>query len=803
MIRGSVQDIRHAVRLLAKTPGFTAVAVLTLGLGIGANTAIFSVVNALLLRPLPYGHPERLVTVWQDMRARGGPADEWATPGNYADWREERALFEELAVIGGWRPTLTGDGEAEPLSGEQVSHEYFSVLGISPAAGRFFTPADDVPNAKRVAVVAERLAARRFGGPAPAVGQLITLSGEPHEVIGVAPAGFRPTLVADADVWRPMRLNIATPSRGAVILRTVARLPADLPPARAQALADALAARLAAAHPEYNEKVGITIIPLHERVIGDVRPALAALTGAVGFVLLIACANIANLLLARASARRRELAIRAALGAGRLRVVRQLLTESIVLACAGGAAGVLLGTWALDALVATAPADTPRLDEISLDLTVLGFAGALTIVTGVLFGLAPALEGSRRDVGYGLKDGGRTAAGPGGTRVRALLIGAEVALALVLLTGGALLFQSLVRLQEADLGFDPRNVLTAAVFPPRTSYDTADKYRAYYDRLLQEAQALPGVRSAALASVLPLGAADTDIAFTIEGRPPPPSRAATPATWYRLVSPDYFRTMGMRIVRGQGFAPGEAAPSVLINETFASRFFPGEDAVGRQLRFGDTTPGPFTIIGVVADVRAGGAREEPLVETYIPYWQMTEGRTHIVLKTDVAPRALVTPLRRAAAEIDRAVPLSGITTLEEMVGESIQLSRFLARLAIVFAAVAALLAALGIYGVMAYAVSQRRAEIGVRVALGATAGEVFRLILSYGLRITAAGVAVGLVCSVLAARMLRGLLYGVRAEDPATFALMVLVLFGVAALACLIPARRAAGVDPVVALRAE
>jgi putative ABC transport system permease protein len=797
----TLQDLRYAVRMLLRAPGFTIVAVLTLALGIGANTAIFTVVNALLLKPLPYAEPGRLVMVWQDMRARGGPADEWATPGNYADWRAEKNLFKQVTVISGWGPALTGAAEPEPLRGEQVTPEYFGVLGVKPILGRDFRPEDGIPNAARVTIIGDDLWKRRFGGDRSVVGRSITLSGEPHEIIGVLPAGFRPIIAATAELWRPLRIDVGNPSRGSITLRAVARLADGLSPANAQAAATALAKRLEATYPRDNEKVGFNLTPLHARVVGDIKPGLLALLGAVAFVLLIACANIANLLLARGSARGRELAVRLALGAGRRRVVRQLLTESVVLALIGGIAGILIGVWAVDLLVSIAPENAPRVSEIKLDPTVFGFAALLTVLTGLLFGLAPAIQSSRSEVTQSLKDGARGSAGAGGRRVRRGLIVAEVALALILLTGGALLLQTFVRLQSADLGFNPTNMLVGAVNPPRTTYDTRAKHLAFYDQVFEKAAALPGVKKAAMASVLPLSG-DSDTNFMLEGRPAPASASETPVTWYRLVSASYFDTMEMPIRRGRAFTTREASPSVVVNESMAKTFYPGEDAIGRRIRFSENTPW-FTIIGIVADARVRGAREAARIETFVPYWQLTEPGMIVVLKTDGDPARLAGPLRAAVASIDRNVPVSGITTLGEIVSDSIEQPRFFAMLSVGFAALALILAAIGIYGVMAYAVAQRGTEIGVRMALGATPSEIFRLVVGDGLKLTGAGVVLGIAGSLLVARWLTTLLFGVGAWDPRTLGLTAATLMLVAAAACFIPARRATRVYPMVALRAE
>ena len=796
------EDIRYATRLMLKNPGFSTVAVLTLALGIGANTAIFTVVNAVLFEPLPYRAPERLVMVWQDLRARGGPADEWLTPGNYADLRRETTLFETFTVVMGWRPILTQDAEPEPIVGEQVSHEYFRVLGIAPRAGRTFEERDDIPNAPRVAVISDGLWKRRFGADPGIVGARVTLGGEPHEIIGVLPPGFRPIVSRAAEVWRPMRLDIVNPSRGSIVLRGVARLRAELPLERAQATVNTIAARLEAAHPQYNEKTLFNLTPLKESVVGEVRTGLLALLGAVGVVLLIACVNLANLLLARSSARAREVAVRVALGAQRRRIVRQLLTECVVLGAIGGLAGVLLGVWAIDALVALAPTGAPRLDEIRLQPTVFAYAAALTLLTSIVFGLAPALQASRHDAAHALKDGARGGSPGGSHALRRMLIASEIALALALLTGGALLVQTFLRLQAADLGFDPQNVLVAFVNPPRQPYDTPAKQIAYYDQVLEKTAALPGVTKAALASVLPLSG-DSDTSFVIQGRPAPTLQSETPVTWYRLVSASYFEAMGMKVVTGRGFAAGEGTPSVVVNETMARRYFPGEDAIGRRLRFGSEKSPWFTIIGIVRDARVRGAREEARVETFIPYWQMPEPGMNIILKTAIDPGLLAAPVKAAAYSIDRTIPVQSVSTLNEIVRASIDQPRFLASLAIAFAVLALALAAVGIYGVMAYIVAQRTTELGVRMALGARRSELFRLVIADALRITAIGVAAGVGMSLIVGRALHTLLFGIQPVHAPTLVTAVAVLMAVAILASLVPARRATTVDPIVALRAE
>lgn len=795
-------DFRYAARTLAKAPTFTLVAAATIALGICANTALFTVVNALLLRPLPYGAPERLVMVWQDLTARGGPSDEWATPGNVVDWQSEPGLFDGLAAVSGWRPALTGEGDAEAILGEQVTHGYFDVLGITPQAGRTFEPADDRPGAPRVAVISDEFWQRRFGRDRSVVGRSLALNGEPHEVIGILPPGFRPVIVSDAEIWRPLRLDLAQPSREAVFLRVVARLPNGSTIGDAQARATALAQRIEQSMPEFNDKVGFRLQPLHDRVVGEIRPGLLALLGAVTFVLLIACTNVASLLMARGSTRGRELAVRLALGASRWRVIRQLLAESLLLAAIGGVAGLLIAIWAVDGLVRLAPAGTPRLDEISLDTTVLAFTLVVTTVTGVLFGLAPALQYSRVDVSPVLKDGARGSAG-GGRRFRGALIAAEVALPLVLLTGGALLVQTFARLQQADLGFRTNDMLVATFQPPAASYPEREQYMQLYTRVLERAAAIPGVEQAAFSTILPLATGDSDMDLTIEGRPAPASPSDAPVSWYRSVSANYFATIGRRIVQGRGFTESEPMPVVIVNESFVARYLPGQDPIGRRIRPGSGGDGPwFTIVGVLADARVRGARERTPVELFVPYQQYADRGTWIVLAGPNAAR-FAPALRAAMAEIDPNLPLMGVRTLDDRLAESLGQERFFATLSAGFALLALVLAAVGIYGVMAYSVRQRTMEIGVRMALGSSVPGVFRLIIVDGLRVALIGVAIGLVGALAMGRTLESLLFGVEATDPVTLALATVTLVAVALAACAIPAWRASRVQPIMALRGE
>ena len=801
MFKGLLQDIRYAARVMLRARGLTLVAIATLALGIGANTAIFSVINALLLRPLPYPGSDRLVMVWQDLRPRGGPATEWTGPSQQFDWKAETAVFESLTSIRGWNAMVGGGDLPETFNGEQTTYEYFDVLKTRPALGRTFRQSDDLPNAPRVVVLSDRVWRDRFGSDPSAVGRTIKISGEDHEIIGVMPPGFTSAYVTDAALWRPLRMNPNNPSRNAAVNHTIGRLAAGMTIEQARARLVALAKRLEQDHPDTDAGKSINPVPLQEQKVGAVKPALLMLQGAVAFVLLIACVNIANLLLSRAFGRTREIAVRRALGADRARIVRQLLTESVLLALVGGAFGVLVGVWGVSALTAIAPAGTPRLAEIGVDRSVLGFAVALSIVTGLVFGLVPAVHAARGQFSTALKQGGRSQMGDGGGRARRVLVVAELALALVLLVGGGLMLRTFLALQRADLGFDPDRVLSGFVLTPPAVYRTPEQRLAFYDALRERTAAIPGVRQAALSSVIPLGG-DSDTNFEIEGRPRATRSADALVTWYREVSANYFSAMGIPLRKGRLIAEREAEPTAVINETAAQRFWAGEDPIGRRIRFGEDSPW-FTIVGIVADVRVRGPRADNVVETYIGYWKMPEAGTNVILKAGGDPAALAEPLRRAVKELDAGISVSAVASMEDLIAEANGPSRFYATLVAIFAGLALLLAAVGIYGVMSYAVTQRTQEIGVRLALGATGRQVFGLVVGESLKLAAVGLVLGIAGAVAVGRAMDTLLFGVAATDLVTFGLMATMLTLVAILASYMPARRAMRTDPMAALRTE
>ncbi|MFB3854448.1 MAG: ABC transporter permease [Vicinamibacterales bacterium] len=800
-MRGFSNDLRFAVRVLTRAPGFSLFVVLSLSLGIGANTAIFSVVNAVLLEPLPYPDPGRIVMVWQDLRARGGPPDEWATPGNFFDWQAESGAFDHLAAVANWQTSI-GTGDAvEPVAGAAVTGGYFDVLGVEPLAGRGFVPEEDRPGAPRAVVLGYGLWMRHFGGDPSVVGRLVHFAGEPHVVVGVMPRTFKPAVIPTAEAWRPMRLDPAKPSRGAIVLRVVGRLRGDLTVDQARARLDALALRLGERYPDTNRGAGIAIVPLREQLVKTVRLPLLVLLGAVGFVLLIACANIASLLLARASARRREVSLKVALGAARPRLVRQFLAESFLYAAAGGVLGLLVARWGVDLLLALVPAGRLPVDGVELSWPVLLFSAGVTLGAALLSGLAPALQASATDAVSGLKEG-RAASSLRSARLRPPLVAGQVAVTLVLLVGAGLLARSFARLQAVDLGFDPADTLAAEVVPPASRYREPEAMTAFYDRLLESVSAIPGIEAAALSSVLPLPGGDSNVSLEIEGRPAPSGPADEPAAWYRLVSSRYFDAVRMKLVSGRGFAASEPSPGVVVNETMARKYWPGQSPIGRRLRAGPKQPW-FTVVGVVKDARTRGPAATPQVEMFAPYTFIAERGTNVVLRSSKDPAALEAALRRAVRRVDPEVPVRSVTTLDAAVSQAVAQPRFLAAVLGAFALASLALAAIGVYGVVSYTVAARTPEIGVRMALGADPSQIRRQVLAGGLKLAAAGAAVGAAAALAVVRLISSLLFDVRPTDPVVFAATTALLTLVVLAAGCVPAHRAAAIDPLAALRVE
>ena len=803
-----IQDLRYAARMQRKNPAFTIVAIIALALGIGANTAIFSVVNTVLLRPLPYKDPERLVMVWEDASRHGYPRDTPAA-ANFVDWRDQNTVFEGMAAIADQSFNLTGAGDPERLKGRLVSANLIALLGVEPQIGRTFTSTEDQPGSNRVVLLSHLLWQRRFGGDSGIVGKPLNLNGETYTVIGVMPPRFQfPSI--DDDIWTPIAFSAeAAANRDTHYLQVIARLKPGTTLEQAQTEMSTIAARLQQQYPQSNTDLGAAVTSLHEHTVGDIKPALLILLGSVGLVLLIACANVANLLLARAAVRQKEIAVRVALGARRWRLVRQFLTESVLLATLGGVVGLGIAYGGLILLRAFIPENISQAKQVSIDPRVLGFTLLVSTITGLIFGLAPALQAARFNQTETLKEGGRdSATGSSGKRIRGLLVMAEVAVSLVLLIGAGLLINSFLRLRNVDPGFRTDNLLTMKLDLPQPKYEEFARRTAFFTDLLQRVESLPGVKSAAVTSNLPLYRQGNSISVSIEGRPaPPPGQELIVVT--RMISTGYFDTMSIPLLSGRSFSDQDAATSprvAVISETMARRFWPGEDPIGKRLGTGRIQrPEDWTqVVGVVKDVRQFELTAEPLPQMYLPYKQrgffVPED---LVVKTDVDAASMAATVRNAVWEIDKDQPVSNIRTMEEILLESIARQRFSMLLLAIFAAVALTLAAVGIYGVMSYSVAQRTHEIGIRMALGAQTGAVLKLAVGYGLKLVIAGVVIGLIAAFALTRVMSTLLYGVTATDPTTFTLISLLLVGVAALASYIPARRATKVDPIIALRYE
>jgi predicted permease len=804
------QDVRYAARMLARQPGFTAVAVLTLALGIGANTAIFSVVEAVLLRPLPYRHAGRTVLLWESQRLRDLPRNV-VNPANFLDWREQAKSFDQMAAFADLRYNLTGAGDPEEVPAQIVTPNLFPLLGARAELGRTFTPEDAKSRHDDVAILSHGLWRRRFGGAPGIIGRTLSLNGHAVTVIGVMPPGFqwfiqeKSLTGKPAQLWVPLGFTEENRVRRGRYLQAVARLAPGVSLARAQAEMDAIAGRLEGQYPKFNHGWGVRVVPLRDQLAGEIRPALLVLLAAVGFVLLIACVNVANLLLARAAGRHKEIAIRSSIGAGRRRIIRQLLTESLLLALLGGALGLLLSRACLRALVALSPPNLAGVGQAGLDLPVLAFTLAVTALTGIVFGLVPALEASRVNLNGSLNESSRGTAGSRrGRRLRDALVVAEVGLALVLLVGAGLMIRSFLRLQAVNPGFDAKGLLTMRVHLPAAKYPEDAKVNAFFREATARLRTLPGVISASTVSALPFADLGAATSFAIEGTSFT-NEADKPTTDVRVVDEEYFHTLGIPLVAGRTFTAREAVEDrkmAVINETLARKYFPGASPVGKRILVNMTAEPIYTeIIGVVGDARYASLDGElhPMV-----YWtppHLTYSAMTFVLRTAGDPGDLAPAARREIQAIDKDQPVSDVRTMESWLSESLARTRFGTLLLGAFAGLALTLAAAGLYGVMSYSVAQRQNEIGVRMALGARAGDVLRLVIRQGLALVLAGVALGLLGALALTRLLASLLYEVSATDPLTFAALALLLTAVSAVACYLPARRAARVDPLIAMR--
>jgi len=800
------QDVLYALRRLVKAPAFTLVAVATLALGIGANSAIFSVVDGVLLKPLPYPEPDRLVGVYH---VADGHRAVMSGP-NFTDIAKSATTLEGAAAISTGRAILTGKGEPTRLPIAEVSAAFFSVLRVRPELGRPFAATENTPGSTHVVILSHALWQQRFGGDAGVIGRRIMLDGVAKEVVGVMPAGF--AYPDGREAWMPIEYddNFVSKQRASWYLDVIARLRPNVTPQQSAAEVETLGRGLARQYPDADSEIGMSTYPLLDALIGDVRRAVFVLLGAVGFVLLIACTNVANLLLARAAARGSEMAVRTALGANRSRLVRQLLTESVLLSLIGAGAGLLLAVWGVDLLVRLKPAGIPRLDNVHVDATVIAFTVAIAIVTGILFGLVPAFNATR-GLSDTLKDGGRGAVGArGGSRVRAVLVMAELALAVMLLAGAGLLLRSFMKLEAVDPGFRIGPALTFDLTLPDARYKEDERQIAFFDQLLPRLRALPGVRGASAILGLPLSGLDIIISFQVQGRPPvPPSQQ--PAMQVRVATPDYFPNIGIPLKRGRLFTDDDRAGTarvVLISETAARQFFPGENPIGRTITLGwGRGPGKpragGEVVGIVGDVKDGGLNEASQPQIYLPYRQWPVGSMTVVVTTAVPPLSLTDAVRSSVYALDGNLPVSNVSTLDAVVAKSISQQRFYMLLLTMFAAIALVLAAVGIFGVLSYAVSQRTREIGIRMALGAQGRSVVGLVVRQAMLLVAAGIAAGLALGLSLSQTMTRMLFGVTPTDPATFAGVAVLLASVALLASYLPAWRATRVDPIVALRSE
>jgi putative ABC transport system permease protein len=797
-----LKDIRYGIRSLLQRPGFTAIAVLTLALGIGANTTLFSFVNGILLRPLPYKDAERLVVLDETAPKQGIESFAVSYP-NYVDWRQQNTVFEDVGIFTDGNYTFVGAGEPEQIPGARVSQGLFELLGVDPTMGRTFTVEEDRPETNNVVILSNGLWQRRFGSDPNVVGQPVSINGRTSTVIGVMPAGFKFPEVAE--LWMPMGLTDKLFTRTDHGLDSIARLKPNITLEQAQAEMNVIARRIEERHPVTNEGLGVNVFRLRDRLVGDYRQALLILLGVVVFVLLIACANVANLLLARSSSRRQEFALRAALGASRARIIRQLLTESAVLTVLGGVLGVLLAVWGKNLLLAAIPGEMPFWMKFDLDPRVLGFTLALSLLTGLIFGIAPALQASKNDLNDALKEGGRNAGGAH-YRLRSSLVVAEVALSLMLLIGAGLMLRSFAKLGSVDAGIRPENVLTVEVPLPRAKYPEGAKQSAFFKELVTRVRALPGVSSAAAISGVPLRGG-WGRSLTVEGFPVL-SVGQAPMINHSVVTPNYFQTMGIPLREGRDFNDSDIDGSTrvtVVDERLARQYWPGASPLGKRIRFGppESNEPWHIIVGVVGSVRNRRLDQDTVQTIYVPYQQIPVRGMTMALRTSGDPESLTSAVRESVRALDKDQPIANVLTMETVISRSVWQQRFYTILFGVFAALALVLAAVGIYGVMSYAVTQRTHEIGIRMALGARAIDVLRMVVKNGMTLITIGVVIGLVGAFALTRLLATMLFGITPTDSLTFVAVSAVLGLVALVACFVPARRATKVDPLVALRYE
>jgi putative ABC transport system permease protein len=798
MLAHILNDMRYAFRQMAKAPGFTLVAVLTLAFGIGASSSVFSIVNAAMLRPLPFPEHERLVMVYEVLPRFGLFA---VAPANFLDWRAQNTSFEGIAAYRTGYETLVGADAAERISRAAVSRDFFDVLGVQPVLGRTFRDEEDLPQRTNVVVLSHGMWQRRFGGDPQILGRSITFSGVPSTVIGVMP----PEVVFPSrtvEFWRPLGLNPADATRGGHYLATIARLKDGVSLEQANAEMRGIATRLAQQYPDTSRDESADVSTLRDRIVGSARPMLYTLLAAVGIVVVIACANVANLLLVRASVRAKEIAIRAAMGAGSRRIVGQMLSEGIVLGGAGGLLGVLLAYLAVAPLRILGQGTIPRAADIELDWRVLAFAVAVTVITAVLFSLAPAWHAARGGLSAVVKEGSRSSAGPGSLRVRNTLLVLEIALSIVLLVGATLLLRSFARLTGVDPGFRAEQVLTFSVDLPQVAYPEFHHRIAFFDRLHERLRGLPDVRAVGMVQTIPIRA-DYLLAFSVQGKPSEPGRA--PSANYRAVSPGYFEALTIPLVRGRLFTEQDVPPRkmAVIDEAFAKQHFDGEDPIGRQIDIGNGGKNFYEIVGVVGSVKYEGLDTTPRPAMYAPFSTEPFATMWMMVKTAGDPNDFAPTARQVLRELDPAIPAASLERLDAVITESVAQRRFSMLLLAAFAFVAVFLAAVGLYGVVSYAVSQRTQEIGLRMAIGAQHGDVLRMVLGGGMKLAAAGVGIGLLAALWLARYVATMLFGVTPFDAVSYSATVAILLTVSVLACYVPARRATTVDPLVALRAE